>query len=129
MKYTYANWVCYFFGDILPGNKSVFSPDLPIDLKRVAFATHWLSKFVFQVPLWESMSPAILPVTTLLAEGIRLPLGPCYLGGLYGCLDQLQEQMSISYGCFSLNSYLDIAFLQLFLYERFPDHAPIHNIL
>ncbi|KAJ1440461.1 hypothetical protein SESBI_02034 [Sesbania bispinosa] len=58
----------------------------------------------------------------------RLPLASIYLGSLYGRLDQLQEQMYSSYGHFSVNSCIDYVFIQMFLYERFPDYGPVRRI-
>ncbi|KAJ1375506.1 hypothetical protein SESBI_50934 [Sesbania bispinosa] len=77
----------------------------------------------------ESMSPVVFTPASLLAEGVCLPLASFYLGGLYGRLDQLQEQMHFSYGRFSINSCVDVVFLQIFLYERFPCYGPVRRVL
>ncbi|KAJ1420335.1 Aminotransferase-like, plant mobile domain [Sesbania bispinosa] len=73
-------------------------PDHPQSLERTAFVSFWLSRYVFLGPPWESVSPAVFTLASLLAEGVRLPLASFYLGGLYGRLDQLQEQMFLCYG-------------------------------
>ncbi|KAJ1396277.1 Aminotransferase-like, plant mobile domain [Sesbania bispinosa] len=75
LKYTYATWIRYFFGDY-DAHKVFFSgPSLPQPLKRVAFIAFWLSRYVFPGPPWESIrfrtkcclhlgvSPSILSLT------------------------------------------------------------------
>ncbi|KAJ1382882.1 Aminotransferase-like, plant mobile domain [Sesbania bispinosa] len=79
LKYTFATWVRYFYGDYD-------------------------------------------------AEGTRLPLASLYLGSLYGRLDQIQDQMFSSFGRFPINSFVDLIFLQYFLYERFPEYAPVRTV-
>ncbi|KAJ1387268.1 hypothetical protein SESBI_40090 [Sesbania bispinosa] len=59
----------------------------------------------------------------------RIPLAPLFLGGFYGCLDQIQDQMLSSFGRFPINSFVDLVFLQYFLFERFPEYAPIRAVL
>ncbi|KAJ1377125.1 hypothetical protein SESBI_49218 [Sesbania bispinosa] len=48
--------------------------------------------------------------------------------GLYGRLDQIQDQMFSSFGRFPINSFMDLVFLQYFLYERFPEYAPVRTV-
>ncbi|KAJ1406807.1 Aminotransferase-like, plant mobile domain [Sesbania bispinosa] len=128
MKYTYASCIRFFFGDFPLGDHFEAGPDHPQPLERAAFIAFWLSRYVFFGPPWESMSPAIITLASLLAEGIRLPLASFYLGGLYGRLYQIQEQMYFSYGHFSINSCVDAVFVQMFLYERFPRYGPVRRV-
>ncbi|KAJ1393177.1 hypothetical protein SESBI_35226 [Sesbania bispinosa] len=90
LKYTFATWVRYFFGDV---DKGIFypGPSLPQPLKHTAFLAYWLSNF-------------------------------------YGRLDQIQEQLFISFGRFPINSFVDLVFLQYFLFKRFPQYAPVRTI-
>ncbi|KAJ1376580.1 hypothetical protein SESBI_49780 [Sesbania bispinosa] len=80
LKYTFATWIRYFFGDI---DKGTFypGPSLSQPLRRAAFLTFWLSKYVFPGPPWESVSPSVFTMACLLAEGVRLPLASLFLGG------------------------------------------------
>ncbi|KAJ1408171.1 Aminotransferase-like, plant mobile domain [Sesbania bispinosa] len=128
VKYTYATWVHFFLGDFPSSDLFEAGPDHPQSLERAAFVSFWLSRYVFLSPPWESVSLAVFTVASLLAEGVRLPLGSFYLGGLYGRLDQLQEQMYFSYGRFSINSCVDVVFLQIFLYERFLCYGPVKRV-
>ncbi|KAJ1410173.1 Aminotransferase-like, plant mobile domain [Sesbania bispinosa] len=105
-KYTFATWVRYFFGDYDAGRNFHSGPVISQPLKRAAFIAFWLSKYVFLGPPWESVSS----------------------GGLYGRLDQIQDQMFSSFGCFPINSFMDLVFLQYFLYERFPEYAPVRTV-
>ncbi|KAJ1427538.1 Aminotransferase-like, plant mobile domain [Sesbania bispinosa] len=75
VKYTYASWVRYFF--------TIFK---------------W---YVFHGPPWESTSPVVFTLVSLLAEGVSLPLA---------------------------SFYLDVAIVQMFLYERFPCYGLVQRI-
>ncbi|KAJ1423466.1 Aminotransferase-like, plant mobile domain [Sesbania bispinosa] len=128
VKYTYATWVRYFFGDYAVNKSFLPGPPLPRSLKRATFPAFWLSKYVFLGPPWESISPSVFILACVLAEGIRLPLAPLFLGGFYGRLDQIQDQMFTSFSRFPINSFVDLVFLQFFLYEHFPEYAPVRTI-
>ena len=41
----------------------------------------------FLGPPSESLSPGIFALAAILSEGVRLPLAPLFLGGLYARLD------------------------------------------
>ncbi|KAJ1397728.1 Aminotransferase-like, plant mobile domain [Sesbania bispinosa] len=127
VKYTFATWVRYFFGDT---DKGTFypGPSLPQPLKRAAFLAFWLSKYVFPGPPWESVSPSLFIMACLLAEGVRLPLASFFLGGFYGRLDQIQDQLFISFGSFPISSFVDMVFLQYILFEDFPEYALVRMI-
>ncbi|KAJ1441596.1 Aminotransferase-like, plant mobile domain [Sesbania bispinosa] len=100
LKYTYATWIRYFFGDFDLDKKNFLpGPSLPQPLKRAAFLAFWLSKYVFSGPPWESVSSSVFIMACLLAEGVRLPLASFYL-----------------------------VFLQSFLFERFLEYAPVQSI-
>ncbi|KAJ1400901.1 Aminotransferase-like, plant mobile domain [Sesbania bispinosa] len=129
LKYTYATWIKYFFGDFdLDKNNFLRGPSLPQPLKRAAFFAFWISKYVFPGPPWESVSSSVFMMACLLVEGVRLPLASFYLGSLYGRLDQIQEQLFSSYGRFPINSFVDLIFLQSFLFEHFSEYALVRSI-
>jgi hypothetical protein len=64
------------------------------------------------------MSTHMFPLAIQLARGRRLCLGPFFLGSLYRRLDEYHEHMQDSFGRYSLTVRVDLAFLQLFLWER-----------
>ncbi|KAJ1397120.1 hypothetical protein SESBI_32026 [Sesbania bispinosa] len=68
------------------------------------------------------------PSRKIRGTGVRLPLASLFLGSFYGCLDQIQEQLAISFGLFPTNSFVDLVFLQHFLFERFPEYAPVRKV-
>ncbi|KAJ1400917.1 Aminotransferase-like, plant mobile domain [Sesbania bispinosa] len=128
-KYTFATWVRYFFGDYDAGRNFHPGPMISQPLKRAAFIAFWLSKYVFLGPPWESVSSGVFLLACLLAEGTCLPLASFFLGGLYGRLiDQIQDQMFSSFGRFPINSFMDLVFLQYFMYECFPEYAPVRTV-
>ncbi|KAJ1393212.1 Aminotransferase-like, plant mobile domain [Sesbania bispinosa] len=100
VKYTYASWIRYFL--------VIF---LLVNILRLA-----------------QIIPNPWNARPLFLFGVRLPLASFYLGSLHGRLDQLQEQMYSSYGRFSVNSCIGVAFIQVFLYERFPNYGPVRRI-
>ncbi|KAJ1410976.1 Aminotransferase-like, plant mobile domain [Sesbania bispinosa] len=93
LKYTFATWVRYFYGDYDAGKNFHPGPMIPQPLKRVAFIAFWPSKYIFLGPPWESVSSSVFILACLLAEGTCLPLASLYLGSLYGRLDQIQDQI------------------------------------
>ncbi|KAJ1397148.1 Aminotransferase-like, plant mobile domain [Sesbania bispinosa] len=46
----------------------------------------------------------------------------------YGRLDQVQDQLLSSFGRFPINTFVDLIFLQCFLFERYPEYAPVRAI-
>ena len=99
LKYSFANWLRYFFGDFpVKNGLLVLSPPTEQPLRHGTFLVFWLSRFVFLGPSRELVSPNVRVIASLLAEGRRLSLGPLYLGSFYTCLDQVQEQCKISFG-------------------------------
>ena len=88
LKYTYAGWLRHFYEEF-PTKESLFMPGPPVlqPLRRAAFLTFWLSRYVFIGPRADSISPDVCILASLLAEGKRLPLAPLYLGSLYAHLD------------------------------------------
>ncbi|KAJ1422245.1 PMD domain-containing protein [Sesbania bispinosa] len=48
VKYTYASWIRYFFGDFPNGDLFEAGPDHPQPLEQAAFDAFWLSRAGFQ---------------------------------------------------------------------------------
>ncbi|KAJ1438450.1 Aminotransferase-like, plant mobile domain [Sesbania bispinosa] len=46
----------------------------------------------------------------------------------YGRLDQVQDQLLSSFGRFPINTFVDLIFLQCFLFERYPEYAPVRAV-
>ena len=114
-KATHAAWVRYFFGILEPPPEGqpegerhfTKGPAYRSDLEVPALIAFWLDRFVFPGPSSESISPGIFVLAALLSEGVRLPLAPLFLGGLYARLDQIQAQLEISFGRYGVNSFID----------------------
>ncbi|MED6149864.1 hypothetical protein PIB30_066696, partial [Stylosanthes scabra] len=128
VKYSYSNWSRYFFGDFLNGEFVPASDDILVDLKEAIFIAYWLSKYVFLGPADECMSQGVFLLACVIAEGRRVPLAPLYLGGLYARLVHFSEQLRIADGRFAVLAYIDEIFLQLFLFEHFPQFAPSRKL-
>ncbi|QHN82026.1 uncharacterized protein DS421_20g692090 [Arachis hypogaea] len=75
----------------------------------------------------ECMSYGVFLLACLIAGGEPLPLASLYLGSLYTWLDQFSQQLKIAHGRFSVLAFIDEIFLQLFLFERFSQFAPIRK--
>lgn len=66
----------------------------------------------------------ILSLFKKLAKGERLELAPIFLGSLFYRLDECVQNQLKSMGRYTVVSYANSAFLQLFLWERFKGLAP-----
>ena len=87
-------------------------------LTRSAFIAYWLSRFILPG------SPGVvhtrhLSLAIRIATGYQYPLAPLYLGSQYKKLDLFHDCMVRSFGRFRVSSYIDLPFLQVFLWERF----------
>ncbi|OMO51885.1 hypothetical protein CCACVL1_29524 [Corchorus capsularis] len=101
--------------------------DEDLDLQRhqlVCFLLTWLARYVLPGNPEKGISQALIPLAIRLSRGLLLPLGPLYLGSLYAHLDLLHEKMKASMGVYEVMAYLDIPFIQMCLWERFPSAAP-----
>ncbi|KAJ1395018.1 Aminotransferase-like, plant mobile domain [Sesbania bispinosa] len=78
-------------------------------------------------PRKEFISPSVFLLACLLVEETHLPLASLFLGGFYGRLDQVQDQLFSSFGRFPINSFINLVFLQYYLFERFPEYAPVRT--
>ncbi|OMO62855.1 hypothetical protein COLO4_32856 [Corchorus olitorius] len=99
--------------------------DLDFQRHQLAcFLLTWLTRYVFPGNPEKGISQALIPLAIRLSGGVQLPLGPLYLGSLYARLDLLHEKMIASIGVYEVMTYLDILFIQMCLWERFPLAAP-----
>lgn len=69
-------------------------------------------------------TPLRFPLAVKLAKGERLALAPILLGSLIYRLDECVHNLSKSMGRYTMVSYANSVFLQLFLWERFNSLAP-----
>ncbi|OMP07519.1 hypothetical protein COLO4_07268 [Corchorus olitorius] len=76
----------------------------------------------------DGISPTLIPLAIKLSKGTRFPLGSMYLGSLYRRLDLIHEKTRLSMGRFKLWSTVDVTFIQMCLWGRFPRCAPYPNI-
>ena len=81
VKHTFASWIRYFFGDVHEDGFEA-GPIIAEDLYRAGFIAFWLSRHLFPGPPFESVSPSVFALASMLADGVRLPLSSLYLGCL-----------------------------------------------
>ncbi|OMO93094.1 hypothetical protein CCACVL1_06638 [Corchorus capsularis] len=91
------------------------------------FLLFWLARFVFPGNPEKGISAMLIPLAIHISKGLQLPLGPLYLGSLYTRLDLLHEKIKTSMGAFEVVAFLDLPFIQMCLWERFPLAAPNCN--
>ncbi|OMP09036.1 hypothetical protein COLO4_05875 [Corchorus olitorius] len=91
------------------------------------FLLLWLARFVFPGNPVKGISVVLIPLAIHISKGFKLPLGPLYLGSLYARLDLLHEKIKASMGAFEVVAFLDLPFIQMCLWERFPLAAPNCN--
>lgn len=68
-----------------------------------------------------------LPIAVLLAQKKRPKLALWYLGGFYARLDKCIRNVILSFRRYDVVIYVDVNFLQLFLWERFKVLSPKPN--
>lgn len=68
--------------------------------------------------------PYVFPLAVKLAKEEKLAVAPIFLGSLFYCLDECVDNLSKSMGRYTVVSYANFAFLQLFLWGRFSNLAP-----
>ena len=69
------------------------------------------------------------PLAIKLAKGHSFPLAPYFLGTLYSHLDHFTLDLQRSWGRFQVETFVPIAFLQIWLWEHFRNYAPIPRVL
>lgn len=64
-------------------------------------------------------------MAAFLAQKKPVALGPWFLGSLFKRLDECGRHIACSVGRYDVISYVEVNFLQLFLWERFEKLAPV----
>lgn len=114
-KGTYFSWLSYF----------IKGAGLNSEVQLAAFFAYWLSYFVFPSPPDDWLNFFVFPMAVLLTQKKPVALGPWFLGSLYKRLDECGRHIGRSVGRYDVISYVEVNFLQLYLWERFEKLAPI----
>lgn len=114
-KGIYLSWLTYF----------TKGAGLNNEVQLAAFFAYWLFYFVFPSPLDDWLNPFVFPVAVLLAQKKPVALGPLFLGSLFKRLDECGRHITRSVGRYDVICYVDVNFLQLFVWERFAKLAPV----
>ncbi|GAV60603.1 PMD domain-containing protein, partial [Cephalotus follicularis] len=88
-------------------------------LELSAFLAMWLSRYIFPGNPRNGVSWQVFPLALKLAKGMSFHLAHAFLGTVYELLDLYKEAMEHSKGKYVYLSFIDIAFLQIFMWERF----------
>lgn len=89
-----------------------------------AMLAYSLSWYVLPNGPKEWINPYVVLLAIRQAKGEKLALAPIFLGSLLFCLDECVQNLLNSVGRYTVVSYADIAFLQLFLWGRFENLGP-----
>lgn len=84
----------------------------------------WLSWYVLPSSPEDGIHPYVFLLAVKLAKGEKLALAPIFLGSLFYRLDECVQSLSRSMGRYTVVSYANSAFLQMFLWEMFSNLAP-----
>ena len=112
---TFFLWIRLFWRDFDRNKK--FKPG-GLRLSHVCPATIvlvWLSKFVFPSPPEDTILSDLIPLAVYISQGVGFPLAPLFLGCLYSSLDYLVEEEDGSGGNFTIEFYIPISFLLVFI--------------
>ena len=69
------------------------------------------------------------PLAVKLAKGQSFPLAPYFLRTLYSHLDHFTLDLQRSWGRFQVETFVPVAFLQIWLWENFRNYAPVPKVL
>ena len=69
------------------------------------------------------------PLAIKLARGQSFPLAPYFLGTLYSHLDHFTLDLQRSWGRFQVETFIPVAFFQMWLWEHFRNYAPVPRVL
>ena len=94
-----------------------------------AFTTFLLSHHLFEGYPHERILSRHFPLAIKLARGQSFPLAPYFLGTLYSHLDHFTLDLQRSWGRFQVETFVSVAFLQIWLWEHFRNYAPIPKVL
>ena len=94
-----------------------------------AFVAFLLSCHLFDVYPHEKILGRHFPLAVKLAKWHSFPLAPNFLGTLYSHLDCFTLDRQHSWGRFQVETFVPIAFLQIWLWEHFKNYASIPKAL
>lgn len=89
-----------------------------------AILVFWLSCYVLPSGPEDGINSFVFPLAIRLAKGEKIALGPIFLGSLFYRLDECVRSLVRSRGRYTVTSYGQTAFLQLFLWKRFKSYGP-----
>ncbi|XP_026452096.1 uncharacterized protein LOC113352499 [Papaver somniferum] len=120
-KFFYTWWVSEWFP-----KETETALVLDDTLHVAAFLSLWLSRDIFDDGSgMKEIRRNLINFAIKLAKGVALPIGSLFLGSLYTHLDCLAADMYASNGYMKVDSYIHVAFLQVWLWEHFKHYA--HN--
>lgn len=117
-KSTYNSWVSFFTSG--PGEAN--------EVKVEAMLSFWLSWYVLPSGPEDGINAFVFPLAIRLARGEKVALAPIFLRSLFYRLDECIESLVRSMGRYTVASYAQTAFLQMFLWERFKSYSPQHTV-
>ncbi|XP_026411183.1 uncharacterized protein LOC113306467 [Papaver somniferum] len=113
-------WVSEWF----PG-ESGQNQELSSMLHVAAFLVLWLSRDIVDgCSGKKEIKQELIKFSIKLAKGVILLIGCLFLGSWYTYLDPLTTDMHVSNGYIKVDSYVQVALLQAWLWEHFKNYAP-----
>lgn len=112
-KSTYNTWVTYFTEG--PGTAS--------EVRLEAMLVLWLSLYILPSGPEDEINSFVFSLAIRLGKGEKIALAPIFLGLFYR-LDEHVHSLVRSMGSYTVASYKQTAFLQLFHCERFKSYDP-----
>ena len=88
-----------------------------------------LSRHLFKGYPHEKILRRHFPLTTKLAKGQPFPLAPYFIGILYSHLDHFTLDLQHLWGRFQVETFVPVAFLQIWLWEHFRNYTPTPKVL
>lgn len=113
-KSTYSTWVGFFTN----------GPGVASEVRVEAMLSFWLSWYVLPSGPEDGLNAFVFPLAIRLARGEKIALAPIFLGSLFHRLDECVQSLVRSMGRYTVASYAQTAFLQLFLWEHFKSYGP-----
>lgn len=98
-------------------------PGIASEVRVEAMLSFWLSWYIFPSRPKDSLNAFVFPLTISLARGEKVALAPIFLDSLFYRLDECIESLVRPMGRYTVASYAQTAFLQMFLWERFKSYS------
>ena len=141
-KANFWGWIRYFWREYADGmDKEANTNSLKEGIDFVVgegksspyelegFIAFLLSRHLFERYPHEKILSRHFPLAIKLAKGHSFPLPPYFLGTLYSYLNHITLDLQRSWGRFQVETFIPIAFLQIWLWEHFRNYAPIPRVL